>query len=214
VFNDFKFGGGKEMKKVICTIIIVISVFVYGFAMAAPGGGGGGPAPVTVTNTPLPVTGTVGISGTPNVNVTNSESNPVPVKGNINVSDPATRAVSYSCSNWCAVQSNVNCGCKITDVPAGKRLVIETISASADSFLDEIIFAGIQTLLNGDTFYVGIPLTFLGRAGDFYIKRGTLSARLYADFAVDSPYFIVSHDGSTTAISIYISVSGYLVDMP
>ena len=194
VVNHLKFGGGKEMKKVICSMLIVISVFVYGFAMAAAGGGGS-TAQVTVVNTPLPVTGNVGIS--------NSESNPVPVKGNINVSDPATRAVTYNMKKLCGGTSS--CQCKFADVPAGKRLVIETIYAWVGNFdtnWSETIGTWINTTLNDKTIRVAIP-------------DGTLmSTRLYADHADETPKFEAYLADISDSLLIDITVSGYLVDIP
>jgi hypothetical protein len=102
--------------------------------------------PVTVANTPLPVTGTVNtningtptvnvgslpavqLSGTPAVSVSNTASTPLYVDAD----RPARNSFSASCftDNYDPVYGQASC--TIFTIPAGRQVVIESVSCTAE----------------------------------------------------------------------------------
>ncbi len=96
------------------------------------------PVNVRVTNTPLPVslpttvgvnasqvgTWTVAISGTPNVRVTNPATNPVLVKG-VDLAGPRE---PFQISDSILMEDGDSGASKFVSVPAGKLLILETVS--------------------------------------------------------------------------------------
>ncbi len=127
--------------------------------------GGAGSAPVTVVNTPLPVqgtvnvgnfpgsnavTGSVSITGTPNVNVTNTAANPVPTQNvgggaATHVGQPARNLVNLSCQ-FPSAESCV----QAFSVPAGQAFVITDLQWSVFTSLGQGNYEGVALTVNSN----------------------------------------------------------------
>ncbi|HEY7334341.1 MAG TPA: hypothetical protein VH639_05625 [Bryobacteraceae bacterium] len=97
----------------------------------ALGEGGGPTVTINASQLPLPVTGTLGVTGTPNVNVTNTITAPVPV---VDISHSASLHVTLDCGSStggiCVAQ-----GASATYmVPAGQNLVLTSVDITSSSF--------------------------------------------------------------------------------
>lgn len=191
--------------------------------------------PVTVTNTPLPitvatplpVTGNVGISGTANVNITNTTlpvtvqnpttgvtvnngpTAPVPVE---NMDNPAYQPFQREI-DWTNDPTQMG-GSGSFIVPEGKRLVIEQISAQIGLAAGQAWAFSVSTTVNNTTashrfIVTQSPIT---SGGDYqivyYVDR---LVRIYAD-----PGTTVTVDVQNTLAGNgrgWSAVSGYLVDV-
>ena len=177
-----------------------------------------GSAPVTVVNTPLPVdvnslpavqaqqsgAWNVGING--NVQIGNSPASPVLVR---NVENPARQP--FQASGHCSLTNLLNCSADIA-VPAGKLLVIETITLQ---FLVDTGLRGeasVVVTLNGSPQFHLLPVDFQATTtSGTDVLRGAHAVRLYADpgskvtFAAEVTNIPVVGDFTAT-------FSGYLVD--
>ena len=151
------------------------------------------PLNVNVVNTPLPVTGTI--------NVGNLGDAPLPVR---DVENPARQPVQFEFN-----------GLNDYQVPAGKRLVIEYVSAELNSLASACTkaVATLQTTAGGveesHPFYLQLIGT-VGTQRDYAVNQQT---RLYADpNTMIQPGSRTAGCGGTVIESIVIS--GYLVDLP
>lgn len=170
--------------------------------------------PVTVTNTdPVPVTGSVGVIGTPNVNVTNTPS--VTVNGTAtvrNADDPARHAFAafreYDVQPGSADQTFF-----VATVPAGKRLVIETVETGTNVPTGQSVIFNVNTSLNSATITHLIAVAAQGSfesIGDTWV--GTHAVRWYADPGTDVTVRFRRSSSADKAF-IGVTVSGYLVDL-
>ncbi len=186
--------------------------------------GGGGAKDVLVVNTaaqPIPVTGSVGITGTANVNVANSPtvkaqqsgpwtvgisgtanvqvissvSNPVYVRDVNNALQPFTQEFDL------AVASNALTAVSSFTVPAGRRLVIENVSAEAHVpsgqharfFVDESIGHVIPTAFQGSL--GGQDALAVNAAVKFYFDPGTVFVQVVRDQSGGTGNAFVTLDG-------------------
>jgi hypothetical protein len=208
---------------------------------------GNGPPPqdVLVVNTPsqpvptaaqgtTAVTGNVGITGTPNVNVTNSptvqaqQSGPwtVGISGTptVNIGNSPTVQVASSASNPVFVRDVNNAvqpfhitletaGVNTFLVPAGKRLVIEDVSGYAQVPTQQRGFFIVFTKIAGDVVFTShiIPatysFTYLG-AVDYLIANEQV--RIYAD----PNTLVVAQTSFNLGGAAFITISGYFVNVP
>jgi hypothetical protein len=205
---------------------------------------------VSVRSLP-PVSGTVGITGTPNVNVTNpvtianpvsavtvgnTAANPIPVVGNLSatVNDPAKTAFFASGGGPVAANTFGGFIFEPSQIPAGQRLVVESISYRCISargpgpaqFLVQWPFARPGSppgvFQNSEiSLSVSNPVDD-GLGGQ--LLAGTWSGRVYADHGSNpydlsafftGPHFVAPY-GSPTDGSMNCSafLSGYLVPIP
>jgi len=198
----------------------------------------GGPAattipaiPVTVANTPLPVS----ISGTPTVNANigtpNVNTNGTPT---VNVNSSATSPVYVDADRSARNGFNASCftgnvdptygqaGCTLLSIPAGRQIVIETISCQAE------LYAGhgpgdVQLIVPNTPFAPGMPdhvshlLTLTKQAGDatLDIWRMTSPLRAYgsapAQGSVDVGVFFRADPTLPNPQGILCTISGYMV---
>jgi hypothetical protein len=95
-------------------------------------------------------------------------------------------------------------------VPAGKHLVIQTISVRGGVTSGDYLQASVDYLTNGATGFVLVPLTYAytssGLGYDFYV--GTVSVDVYADPGSTVELTLSSPTG--TFDESLLSVSGYL----
>ncbi len=186
--------------------------------------GGGGVKDVLVVNTsaqPIPVTGSVGITGTANVNVANSPSVKAQQSGpwTVGISGTANVQVISSVSNPVyvrdvnnalqpftqefdlAVASNALTAVSSFTVPAGRRLVIENVSAEAHVpsgqharfFVDESIGHVIPTAFQGSL--GGQDALAVNAAVKFYFDPGTVFVQVVRDQSGGTGNAFVTLDG-------------------
>jgi hypothetical protein len=203
------------MKRVMYLVVAVLSVFVYEFAMAAANNPPS--APVTIVNTasnPVPVTGSFGISGTANVNVTNT----VPV---INSENPARSPF------WGTGMDQFNDELEslvlaVGSVPAGKRLIIEYVGVHCSAALDEE-FGEVSIRVwkkDGETYtFFDFPIP-MGYQGQINSVRGgwtsSQNVRLYSDGGDHQVTIRLSRlrAGTSTGPGCSATISGYTIDVP
>ncbi len=190
--------------------------------------------PVTVTNTPLPVqgtvnanvTGTVGINslpavqlaGTPSVQLASSPTLPVYV----DAERAARNGFNASCFTGNVDPVYGQASCSVLTIPAGRQVVLETISCQAE------LAAGqgpgdVQLIVPNTPFTPGGPdhvshlLTLTKQAGDSSIDiwRMTSPLRAYgsapAQGSVDIGVFFRANPSASVNQGILCTVSGYLV---
>lgn len=207
------------MKKVICLVVSVMAVLIYGVAMAVPNNPPS--APVTVVNTdanPVPVTGNFGISGTADVNVTNT----VPVTGTVaidNMKEPAS--IEASCT-----VNGVEAACYSDDfdVPDGKRLTIEYFSCQGTDLPEG---ASLTCGIAKTTSYIDPPSSSSGRVlalstsptstGGYLMSMGQ-SVKLYAESSGNVRNAIsfdcLVNNPSDNYVSIRFFITGFYEDVP
>jgi hypothetical protein len=202
--------------------------------LAAPPPVTGGPAhPVEVTNTAanpvpitapqaLPVTGSITVTGTSNVNVTNAS---IPVTGSVNASQSGawnvgiTGTPTVKVSNDPALQTpysnhanGSNCGTDADPctVPAGRRLVIEYISGVFEASVNPSNEAAL-VVNDAAAGLTGDPLVhrFLG-----YPITGSVAGL----FAFSTPFKMILNAGAQFYLfgagAEDLSVTGYLIPQP
>jgi hypothetical protein len=195
---------------------------------------------VVVTNTasnPVPVTptGTVPVheQGTANVNVTGTPSVALASSGNTVKIDgagsgplqtkaadnPAFQPISASCE---IIDSLNGFGCDLYTVPAGKELVVTTVSVNGlfPGSSDTLAHVFIARKINGDTtpaFF--IPVSFHGAAScagcistDVYFSGGT-ATQFYADPGTTMVGVGGLQSGNEN-IEAGFDIEGYLVNLP
>jgi hypothetical protein len=205
-------------------------------------------APVTVLNTtanPVPVAGTVNVGNTVpvagSVNVANTTANPVPIAGTVNVSGTANVSISDNSADHPLQVRDVDHGLRTPyaqtkrfafdprervilgnlDVPAGKRLVIESFSVfgklpSGNKLVEVSInafqggeqfgtqeFAPVFTGSTEETFEPGV---FIVSSGPMHLDAvagtGTITVHLERDHI--TPLLI--------PFPFDVNITGYLVD--
>ena len=172
-------------------------------------------APVIVTNTPLPVQGTVSVG--------NAVTSPVNVRG---VDEPARQPFVMFCGLGATELSPGNAYCyphinglyqsQGGNVPAGKRFVIETVSATyngdpgikpASILLEtQVANTGTHTYFHANS--DGSTCCF---GGDFW--SFVQPVRLYADAGNNLPSVRLILSGAPTDGNFEIYLTGYLVNL-
>lgn len=174
-----------------------------------------GSAPVEVTNTPLPVS----VTNTPSVTVANSA---LSVTGNVAVANaldgsnnPVPLVVTMPASEPYAASCN---GSQITTstcamsaaVPAGKRLVIQSVSfkgmTDGNGFFSDV---ELQTTVNGANAVAYVAPTTLGTEATATFQAAHHATTLYADPGTTPTCTAFSFFSSQ--FNFTCSVSGYLV---
>jgi len=196
-----------------------VTVTVISFAMAAlsigtsaqPARGPAGPG-VTVINTPLPiagdvnatVTGSVSLTGNPTVTVGNPESAPALVRDVDYAARERFELVSDEMSYCCTIAATETLGF----VPAGKRLIIEHVSAFAH--LPPGQRWNTFTHVNDDF----VPFVFQGRLSnglDHFV------ANYQTSVSVEPGNRIVMNlhrDSTEGRAFVWVRIFGYLVPVP
>ena len=155
----------------------------------------------------------VGINGTPSVQLANnSPSNPVSVR---DVNDPASQPFQRE------LVAGINTGefaaSDSLTVPAGKRLVLEFASETANLPAGQHMWIRIQTTTNGSTNQFTLTPSFLcacGAGGSDFLQ-GNQELKLYADpgstVSVVANMFLVPANGNTGADVV---MSGHYINVP
>jgi hypothetical protein len=169
---------------------------------------------VEVANTPLPVSGSVHVANAPTVQVGNSL---LPVQEvNDTLSEP------YNVSNSLEVLANQPGGDLAFDIPAGRRLVTETVMVRLrlvpQAHLSWTV--DLHTLVNGTE--VVSPLALLVQqahafsSGDTAGTAATLPVRMRLDgtAATDEIRIRAQRAPGLPSFFLEASIHGYLVDLP
>jgi len=206
------------MKRHVLTFAIAALVgSTVSNAQSAPDPRPGATTPVQVmnpTSNPVPVTGSLELTGNAKVTVTNTDANPLPVEA-LNLDDSVLNAFQ---TRMLFAGGNTQSDKEFT-VPAGKRLVIESISLEAKINKGEHPEVFL-TLTSGGKFSIHfLPVSFAGSDNsslpkDYYM--GLHATRFFADGGtkvgvVGRPIYTTS--GVNTS-EIDMSISGHLVQMP
>ena len=236
------------LRLALCVSVLAVVLSVPASSPAVDPGPPGG-LNVNVVNTPLPVqgtvnvgnfpasstvTGSVSITGTPNVNVVNTSSHPVPVTGTGATGEVSVRNVDERGRNPFSALHNpntatANCSgagggfqdCTFTGgfpvVPAGKRLVITDFSGQARAAGGcKIASIALGTSNEGGgsfghpfTFAVPHPNPAVAEVADFH------ESILAFVEAGSSPSFEVAAScaGLSAGLQV-VTISGYLVSLP
>jgi hypothetical protein len=144
--------------------------------------------------------------------VANTAANPVPVTSS---DDPARQAFAFFDNDTMPAddpQHNVS-----FTVPAGKRLVIESVSGRAGfaTATEELVSVTLQARVNDGLQSVSLPAVFQGRspvATDPYLWAATDLVKIYADGGTDVLIFWTRNTSSAAEANLNISVQGYLID--
>jgi len=174
--------------------------------------------PVNVTNTPLPVQGTVAISNSPNVTLSNTSATPLYVR-DVD-SSPLQPFMA-----WCSLDAFNPPGgnfpsCVFAPVPpAGKRFVIETISADLElSSGSKPVSMNFETEAAGqNSVATFLPATFQGSTPFFSFPDHYIvcqQVRLYSDSSAPGPMVLNITISDTNSGSVTAYASGHLVNIP
>jgi hypothetical protein len=191
----------SKCRSVVYSLTLIVALLVI------TTGVGNSAAPtqnVNVVNTP-----SVGIAGTPTVQVGNTPTSPVPV-GNVNdARNPFQRRVAFDIVGTTQGDAGII-------VPAGKRLVIEHISARAQGPVGVKYFGSIQVVAwPGEQQAIHyLVFNFQGTFGDVDEYTASQPLRAYADVNVPPATFTVTRSDITGSSHIEMDISGYLVDVP
>ena len=187
--------------------------------------------PVTVANTPLPVsisgtptvnanigTPNVNINGTPTVNVNSSATSPVYVDADRS----ARNGFNSSCFTGNIDPDFGQASCSLLTIPAGRQVVIETISCQAELYAghgpgDVQLIVPNTPFTPGASDHVSHLLTLTKQAGDatLDIWRMTSPLRAYgsapAQGSVDVGLFFRADPTLPNPQGILCTISGYEV---
>lgn len=179
--------------------------------------------PVVVTNTPLPVSGTVNanITGTPTVNanltgtanvnatIVNPSTNPLWVRDVDSGRSPFEIRLTMTIDDG-STQSQTG-----FDVPNGKRLVIEHVSARVQGPSGEKYYAQLQTHVyenNATALVNNLVLNYQGTFSGIDLFTASDSMKTYAEYSVPQTLFIVTRTDAIGSSFAEADLSGYLVD--
>jgi hypothetical protein len=190
--------------------------------------------PVSVTNTPLPVTGSVNanvtgavgvtslpavqLSGTPAVSLNTTPATPLYVDAD----RPARNGFNTSCFTGNVDSINGQASCSLLTIPAGRQVVIETISCQAELYTGQGP-GDVQLIVPNSPFSAGGPdhvshlltLTKQSSSSSLDIWRMTSPLRAYAGApsggSVDVGLFFRANPASPPPQDMTCTISGYLV---
>jgi hypothetical protein len=216
-----------NFKKRIFATAIIAGLAVIGSVMnsqqSTVRAAGGPTVTIDQAQLPLPVQGSlgvsgtvaatqsgawnVGITGTPNVKVTNPATAPVLF---VNVNDPGRIPYQSVAANSCSATPS-SCQIALTSVPNGHRLVIQHVSVFALADLASTT-AAVQVPLQNGFPLISFPATVIpdpriAGTGDVIVDQ---SVHAYFDAGQQPAVFVrVSSGGMGT---VEVSITGYLLD--
>jgi hypothetical protein len=166
---------------------------------------------VNVTNTP-----SVNLAGTPTVHIDNGVASPAVVR----IADDPAR-LAYQRTLALSVPPGTVLGGQRDPPrhPEGQRLVIEHVSGNADVPTGQSAYVALVSRIGTEIMSDDLLNLRFERFGSFSFDptkdRLLLSAqvRLYADHHPNKPYLILVRDGDTGSAFATVTVSGYLVSL-
>ena len=181
----------------LCAFLIVIGVTLFSPALIQAQKSGAAPTPPTV-----------------DVKVINSASEPVPVTGTVNVGNLGATPLpvrDVGISTRQPVQFK-----ELFIVPAGKRLVVEYISAQIRNTTGPCQFVTLRLLVGLDRVYYFYP-SYVGTLPNpsvpDYVYGISQETKVYADENKHVLLGLITAGGCDIATTTFISASGFLVDM-
>lgn len=206
-------------------IIIVVSLVVLFYVLAPslsqkapaqgqPPGRGGPPQSVRIINQPsdpVPILGDVEVTNQLDVNVTNIATVEV-----VNTDPVPVRVTNESAFQPWRAWFNLELGegeqsrmVAFPDIPAGKRLVIESVTAQLHVLKEQIPYISLDT----DGVWYNVALSNIGSyAPAQNVWMATHALKLYAQ---EWGWVACTRAGSVVGtFSASVSLSGYLVDLP
>jgi hypothetical protein len=228
----------RSTRKFVHLTLTAVGIALVAVALAATGGGSAnatnntGPSQVLVVNSPnqpIPiaslgttnVAGTVAVSTMPNITGTMSIDpqnnsvhivNPTPIGVS---TDIAQRAINLDCPVLVfppASEATVTC----STVPAGKRLVIEYVGASATLPTGESPLFSVKSTANATTneYPIGsFTTTFLSSSGSNFWQADHV-VKIYGDQGTNIVVHFASVGSTGEGALGSIKLSGYLADSP
>lgn len=191
---------------------------------------------------PVPVTGTTSISGTADVNVVNTPGVTVNNTPSVNIAnqptvnahimsgafvgiDPANNTVQVASSAGTPLQMVLGQGFNIStgfpqtfDVPAGKRLVIEFVSANCSGLTGPLAVKGIRlrTTFGGVLAFHNLPIKSVTsgaiRGIPFVDHTGAEATKIYSDPGTQVRLDVLAEAADPSFLLCNMVVSGLLVD--
>lgn len=156
--------------------------------------------------------------GPVNVNVTNPISDPVPVtiQGHVTTHNGDTAVQPYDQFDNTQIDNGLSGSTIAFNVPAGKRLVIESVTVYAALPSGENIWqVGMSTTNNNQSISHTIAVTPQGQDDNGLVRfSGTFALRSFSDAGPTSVTFIFSRNSTTGLGFAGASLSGYLLDVP
>lgn len=166
-------------------------------------------------------------NGAANVTVKNTNSNPVPanVRNDVPVNvlnEVSTRAADHPAlqrfdqtKTGIALDGNGTASTTF-DVPAGKRLVIESVTLEALVPHGEIVSTGyLTTKVDSDQVFHFLAMPTAGIEISPWVRfAATHTMRAYGDAGTGAVTFLISRTGTSGEMDAAINISGYLVDLP
>jgi hypothetical protein len=199
----------NNYKKYLITAIsfaMLIGAFIFSGPLAGNSYGAPPPGEVKVINTSSQPVPTV-ITNSPIMKIKTDADNPVFVK---DVDNPARQAFQQKLNFNLADGFSEVC-MPIATVPAGKRLVIEYVSAKVTIPGGHKLRAlNVFTNLNGDFAYHFLAPTPTGVFNEYVAAQ---QLRLYAD-PNTQVNICASRDNGDGIAPVQATISGYLVDLP
>jgi hypothetical protein len=199
----------NNFKKYLITAIsfaLLIGAFVFSGPLAGNSYGAAPPGEVKVVNTSAQPVPTV-VTNTPTMKIKTDADNPVFVQ---DVDSPARQAFQQKLNFNLADGFSEVC-MPIATVPAGKRLVIEYVSARVTIPGGHKLRAmNVFTNLNGDFAYHHLMPTPTGVFNEYVVGQ---QVRLYAD-PNTQVNICASRDNGDGIAPVLATISGYLVDLP
>jgi hypothetical protein len=207
----------RALKRISsATVGTLIAIALAGFFFSTSTVQGEKPAPVEVTNIPLPVTGTVGAtqsgawsigidSANNTVLIGNPATNPLLVR---DVDNPALQPFSADTDYFLPPDVAPNTVQVNPNVAAGKRLVIEYVSAkSALSLTDTLTDITIETSSGFHYFPMPPPNAANG------VAVFSQQTRMYHDSGTPITVVVNRATGNGNG-DFHVSISGYVVNLP
>jgi hypothetical protein len=199
----------NNFKKYLITAIsfvMLLAAFVFSGPLAGSSFGAPPPGEVKVINTSTQPVPTV-ITNTPTTKIKTDADNPIFVQ---DVDNPARQPFQQKMNFNLADGFSEVC-MPIATVPAGKRLVIEYVSAKVNIPGGQKLRAlNVFTNLNGDFAYHFLVPTPTGAFNEYVAGQ---QVRLYAD-PNTQVNICASRDTGDGIAPVQATISGYLVDLP
>jgi len=208
----------KLTKSLVAPLLLAlsgigVSLLVSNPAPAAPPPPPPPSIPVTVINSPLPVQGTVAVSSMPAIPLSNTATTPVYVRDVDNSAlQPFVRECLLDALN---ISGGSFPSCQMAGPPAGKRFVIESISAELElSSGSKPSLLVLEYVSGGQGAEVFLPATFLNSNPfysfpDHYVV--SQEVRLYAD---SQPMVFNVNITDNNPGAVNVTVSGHLATVP
>ncbi len=217
----------------IVTLLVIVTVAMPHIGRGANGTSSNAPSTqaqnVNVVNTPAvnaqqSGTWNVGINGTPNVNVSNMPAVRIDSSANTVKIDTANPLPVRNVDNAVMHPFHVGTNLGIPDgstlatadlaVPAGKMAVIEYVSVLTLVAPNQRPLVLINAKTGYETSQTYIPSTFQLTQFGYDCWVASQQVRLYAEGGAATISVQVSRDATAVPAISYISISGYLVEMP